>query len=284
MFVEKVIENVETLASAYEASRKAAPLVQQVFKQLQSDKLKIAIFGAGGTGKTTLGNILAGKASLNNILSPYQESFKVDKFKLDGNIPGLAINTSGSVQIAPGQEDRQNQWDEIFPKIISGRVSLIINVVSYRYHSFGTISYQEDPLYQSGMTAEQFTNVYVENRRVREVEALQAIESPIKIAKSQKVVMLTLVTKQDLWWPNRAEVKNYYQNGEYNQVINNIKLKKGHDGFQHEYVSTSLAIENFISGTGELLWLNSEGYDERLKITNIYKLFNIISSLCDKKS
>jgi hypothetical protein len=284
MFVEKVIKDIGTAASAYEASIKLAPVFKSVFKQLQGDNLRIAIFGAGGTGKTTLGNILAGRAILNNVLSPYQESLKVEKFKLDGNIPGLTLNTAGSVQVAPGQEERQNQWDEIFPKIIGGQVCLIINVVSYGYHSFGTLSYQEDPRYQSGMTANQFTNIYVENRRIREIEALQAIESSIKLAKGRKIMMLTLVTKQDLWWPSRAKVQDYYQNGEYNQVVNNIQLKRGTDWFQHEYASASLSIENFVSGIEEFLWPNSEGYDERLKISNIYKLFNIISSLCDKSS
>jgi hypothetical protein len=284
MFVEKVIKDIGTAASAYEASIKLAPVFKSVFKQLQGDKLRIAIFGAGGTGKTTLGNILAGRAILNNVLSPYQESLKVEIFKLDSNIPGLTLNTAGSVQVAPGQEERQNQWDEIFPKIISGQVCLIINVVSYGYHSFGTLSYQEDPRYQSGMTTNQFTSIYVENRRIRETEALQAIESAIKLAKGRKIMMLTLVTKQDLWWPSRAKVQDYYQNGEYNQVVNNIQLKRGTDWFQHEYVSASLSIENFVSGIEEFLWPNSEGYDERLKISNIYKLFNIISSLCDKSS
>jgi hypothetical protein len=273
MFVEKVIENVETLVTAYELSKKAAPAVQRVFKQLQSGKLKIAIFGAGGTGKTTLGNILAGKASANNILSQYQESISIEKIKLDGDTPG-------SVIIVPGQERRQHTWDEVFSEIIAGQITLIINVVSYGYHSSDGIGYQAHQLYQPGMTERQFTALYIQDRQSREVEALKLMESHIRVAKSKKVLMLTLVTKQDLWWPNREQVKDHYQNGDYNQVIQGIQLKKGLDGFQHEYISTSLAIENFIFGSNELLWPNSEGYDERLKISNNYKLFGVINALC----
>jgi energy-coupling factor transporter ATP-binding protein EcfA2 len=274
MFVEKVIENVETLVTAYELSKKAAPSIQRVFKQLQNGKLKIAIFGAGGTGKTTLGNILAGKASANSVVSPYQESISIDRIKLEGNTPGLVL-------IVPGQEPRQNKWDEVFSEVVAGQISLIINIVSYGYHSFEDIDYQSHPLCQAGMNEKQFATTYAENRRVREIEALQAMESHLKIAKSKKLLMLTLVTKQDLWWQSREQVKDYYQNGEYNQIINGIQLKKGSDGFQHEYISTSLAIENFVSGNNELLWPNTEGYDERLKTTNNNKLYNVINSFLD---
>jgi ethanolamine utilization protein EutP (predicted NTPase) len=274
MFVEKVIENVETLVTAYELSKKAAPTVQRVFKQLQSGKLKIAIFGAGGTGKTTLGNILAGKASANNVLSQYQESISIDRVKLEGNTPGQVL-------IVPGQEPRQDKWDEVLSAVIDGQVSLIINVVSYGYHSFEDIDYQSHPLYQVGMSERIFATTYAENRRIREIEALQAMESHLKIAKSKRVLMLTLVTKQDLWWQSRELVKDHYQNGGYNQIINSIQLKKGSDGFQHEYVSTCLAIENFISGSNELLWPNTEGYDERLKVTNNNKFYAVINSLLD---
>jgi energy-coupling factor transporter ATP-binding protein EcfA2 len=273
MFVEKVIENVETLVTAYELSKKAAPAVQRVFKQLQSGKRKIAIFGAGGTGKTTLGNILAGKASANNVLSPYQESISIDKLKLGGDI-------LGSVIIVPGQERRQNKWDEVFSEIIDGHITLIINVVSYGYHSFEGIGYQAHQLYQPGMTERQFVALYIQDRQIREVEALRSMESHIKIAKSKKILMLTLVTKQDLWWHSREQVQDHYQNGEYSKVIDIIQLKKGLDGFQHEYISTSLAIENFVFGNNELLWPNAEGYDERLKISNTYKLFSVINALC----
>jgi energy-coupling factor transporter ATP-binding protein EcfA2 len=273
MFVEKVIENVETLVTAYDLSKKAAPAVQRVFKQLQSGKLKIAIFGAGGTGKTTLGNILAGKASANNVLSQYQESISIEKIKLDGDTPG-------SVIIVPGQERRQHTWDEVFSEIIAGQITLIINVVSYGYHSFEGIGWQAHQLYQAGMTERQFVAMYIQDRRVREIEALKSMESHIKIAKVKKVLMLTLVTKQDLWWHSREQVRDHYQNGEYNQTIKNIQDKKGSDGFQHEFISTSLAIENFVFGKNELLWPNSEGYDERLKISNTYKLFSVINALC----
>jgi hypothetical protein len=217
---------------------------------------------------------LAGKASANNVLNPYQESLTIDRLKLDGDTPG-------SVIIVPGQELRQHKWDEIFSEIIDGQITLIINVVSYGYHSFEGIGYQAHQFYQPGMTERQFTAIYIQDRQIREVEALRAMESHIKVSKSKKVLMLTLVTKQDLWWPSREQVKDHYQNGEYNQVISNIQLKKGLDGFQHEYVSTSLAIENFVFGNNELLWPNAEGYDERLKISNTYKMFSVINALCN---
>jgi hypothetical protein len=277
MFIEKVIGNVKTVVTVVVLSKQLAPKVQSLFKGMLSGKFKIAIFGAGGTGKTTLGNILAGKATDNNALNPYQESSKVDILELE-NIPGLVF-------IVPGQENRQDKWDEVFAEIQDGQINLIINVVSYGYHSFRKvefieIEYQKDPIYQVGMDERKFTLAYIEQQREREISALQAMESYIKVSKNKKVLMLTLITKQDLWWHSRSQVKDYYQNGYYNQIINSIQLKKGTDGFHHEYISASLSIENFICGK-DLIWPNSEGYDERLKISNMEELFNKIVSLCD---
>lgn len=274
MFIEKVIKNVETMATAIELAKGAVPEIQRIVKRLQSGKLKIAIFGAGGTGKTTLGNMLANKTSANSVLTPYQESTSVDRINLE-NIPG-------SVIIVPGQEPRQHKWDEVFSEIIDGQINLIINVVSYGYHSLERASCQDHFLFQTGMSVRDFAITYTENRRIREIEAFQALETHIKIAKGKRILMLTLVTKQDLWWQSREQMKDHYQNGEYSRLINSILLKKGSDGFQHEYFSTSLVIENFVSGDNELIWPNAEGYDERLKITNNLKLDNIINSLCDR--
>jgi hypothetical protein len=38
--------------------------------------------------------------------------------------------------------------------------------------------------------------------------------------------------------------------------------------------------ENFISGTNELLLPTTQGYDERLKFSNLRNFLNVIESLC----
>jgi ATPase subunit of ABC transporter with duplicated ATPase domains len=84
MFVE-TIGAVSTGVSAIELSQKMFPSVKKIFKLLKDGELKIAIFGAGGTGKSTLGKVLSGEFDLNSLLQPYQESISTEQYKLEGS-------------------------------------------------------------------------------------------------------------------------------------------------------------------------------------------------------
>ena len=66
MFVE-AINTASTVVSSYELSKKAVPLFSSIVRRIKNGKLNIVIAGAGGTGKSTLGKILAGDFGLENI-------------------------------------------------------------------------------------------------------------------------------------------------------------------------------------------------------------------------
>jgi hypothetical protein len=280
MFVE-TLEAIGTAVSVAELSDKYLPTFKRLVKRIKDGELAIAIFGAGGTGKSTLGKYLSGKLENSQLSSGYQESISIEKYILDSNVVGSAI-------VVPGQERRQDSWDDLLRSISQGKVSLIINVVSWGYHSFGSLSYEQlislDPtLYQSGMTVPEFLKIYTEERRQQELQVLSKIVPHLVVAdsKKRKILFITLVTKQDLWWNDRLKIQVYYQKGEYEKQIQAISNKLGSSNFTHEYCSTSLVVENFVSGTNELLLPTTQGYDERLKFTNLRKFLNIIESLCE---
>lgn len=240
MFVE-TINTASTIVSSYELSKKAIPLFGSIVRRIRNGKLNIAIFGAGGTGKSTLGKVLAGEFGLDNILQPYQISSRIEELKLDSNIPS-------SILVVPGQSRSLNAWDEPLRKIANSQIDLIINVVSYGYHSFarsGNINYQNHPDYQSGMTVDNFVAVYSDKNREREMELLNKMAPQLSLVHKKRTVMITLVTKQDLWWKNRLQVQDYYQSGDYDRVIQSIENKLGRNNFIHRYISLSLVTENF---------------------------------------
>ena len=279
MFVE-TIETVGTVVSVAELFDKSIPTFKRLFKRIKDGKLAIAIFGAGGTGKSTLGKYLSGTLENNQLSSGYQESISIEKYNLESNVVG-------SVIVVPGQDGRQGSWDDLLRTISQGKISLIINVVSWGYHSFGAFSYEElislDPtLYQSGMTVSEFLEIYTEERRQRELQVLTKIVPHLSVAdsKKRKILFITLVTKQDLWWNDRLKIQDYYQKGEYENKIQAIRNKLGSSNFIHEYCSASLVLENFVSGTNELLLPTTQGYDERFKFANLKFFLNIIESLC----
>jgi hypothetical protein len=271
MFVETVT-TLSTGVSVIELGQRAFPTFKKILTRLKRGDLKIAIFGAGGIGKTTLGKLLSKDFQLESLFSPYQESITIEEYQLDSNV-------FGSVVVVPGQERRQDNWHDILRMIAVSKIQLIIHVVSWGYHSFGEISYTNHRLYQSGMTVEEFVEEYTKERRRRELDVLEHIAPQLSIADSKKTIMITLVNKQDLWWQNRQLVKDYYMNGDYERVIQKIQNQRGAANFIHEYRSVSLVMENFVSGANELLVATTGGYDDRIKFANLEYLLSAIETL-----
>jgi GTPase SAR1 family protein len=273
MFVE-AINVLSTGIGVVDISKKVFPTFERVFKRLKDGDLKIAIFGAGGTGKTTLGQILAGEDGLGG-LPTYRESIRTEQYKLDSNV-------IGSVVVVPGQERREDTWDDLLRSLTLGKVKLIIHVVAWGHHSFGasdSLGYAQHRLYQAGMSSDDFVAVYTNDRRQRELGVLRKLEPHVALANQKKTIMITLVSKQDLWWSQRSQVQSHYKNGEYEQIIQGIRNKIGAANFVHEYCSASLVMNNFVSGTKEPLVLTTGGYDQALKSANLGAFFTIIENL-----
>lgn len=185
----------------------------------------------------------------------------------------------GSVIVVPGQERREDTWDDLLRSLVSGKVKLIIHVVSWGYHSFGEFGYTQHRLYQRGMTTERFVEEYAGDRRNRELGVLRKIEPHLSIADQKKTIMITLVTKQDLWWNDRLAVKEHYTNGDYERQIQEIRNRRESSNFVHEYLSASLVMKNLISWANELLIPTTQGYDQRLRVTNFRNFLNAIETL-----
>jgi len=271
MFVE-TIEALSTGIGVIEVSEKVFPTFKKVFRKITKGDLTIAIFGAGGTGKSTLGKTLSGTLEIGGFLQKYNESIFEEKYKLDSNI-------IGSVIVAPGQKRREDSWGDLLRLLSKGKIKLVINVVSYGYHSFGEFSYTQHRLFKDGMNVEEFMEEYAKDCRQRELEVLEKITPHLSITNQKKTILITLITKQDLWWNERLNVKDYYENGEYSQLIKKIQDKLGSANFVHEYRSTSLVIQNLLSGTGELLIPTTAGYDQILQVANLNFFFNAIETL-----
>ncbi len=120
MFVE-TLEAVSTGISAIELSEKLFPTLKRIFNVLKNGELKIAIFGAGGTGKTTLGKLLSGEFESSGLFQPYQESITTEQYRLDSNVVG-------SVIVAPGQKRREDTWDDLLRSVSTGKIKLIIHM------------------------------------------------------------------------------------------------------------------------------------------------------------
>lgn len=193
----------------------------------------------------------------------------MEQFRLQGDLFCTII-------VPPGQERRtEREWPAIFRGLAQNKYSLFINVVSWGYHALPELSYTETALYQPGMTVESFIADYTDNRRQRELAILTEMVPHLKNAPG-KLKMLTVTTKQDLWWAERKRVEDYYEHGPYNASIQEVILHRGQERFMHECVSASLLMANMISAKGDALALTTAGYDEPYKNANLNNLVDTI--------
>jgi hypothetical protein len=270
MFVE-AINTLGTLTNTYDIAKKSKPLLGKLVRLIRDKKLNIVICGAGGTGKSTLGRLLSGEFGRQDILQSYQTSFTTEELELDSK-------RSSSILVLPGQSEF---WGEELKKIASNRVDLLINVISYGYHSVSQFDYRNLLGYKQGMTPNEMMISHMKGTQLIEIELLHELKPHLSVANKKKVLMITLVTKQDLWWPSRYEVADHYKNGVYNDVIQKIRNQLGQLNFSHEYFSVSLLTENFRDGTGELMAPVSEGYDQREQLINFDKFMKFIEDNLD---
>jgi hypothetical protein len=264
---EKAIEEL------WKHRTKIAEMMSDVYQLVKNGQLSVFAFGLGGTGKTTLGRVLSGKLNLGEIPSSYNVSLSTEIYNLGGR-------AFAAVYVPPGQTreelGKRARWDELQQKMISSKRYIVINVVCYGYHSLAQIGgYKEHSLYTRDLTKQNFMKLYLAKRREQEIEILREELLPqLKIAKGD-LRLITLVTKQDLWWDDRRLVREHYQEGEYSDLIAELS---GHRGvhFNHAYVSCALNVLNFATSDGEILRKTVAGYDSTHWIAN-YNL--VIESL-----
>ncbi|MGF1580357.1 MAG: hypothetical protein ACFCD0_13425 [Gemmataceae bacterium] len=266
-----------------------AKKLQQLYQWFRSKKTGgidsgpgILIVGAGGVGKTTFGGFLSNQFDLlANPPGEYVESLKVEKVVLP---KGEDDEETAEAVIPPGQEHRRDAtWSELLSKVAAGMFRGIILISAYGYHSLGNISFKKHRLYPQNRGKNKFLQAFLEDRRNDELRVLEQLVPHLK-TNPEKLWFLSLISKQDLWWSNRIEVKDHYENGSYGQQIRQILQHCGSPRFRHEFVYGSFVIGNFITGVRELLQPNTASYDHHEYVQSLRRLFEAIDALREWES
>ncbi|MDX6692982.1 MAG: hypothetical protein QOF02_585 [Blastocatellia bacterium] len=261
--------------TTFEHRNKLMPALRKVRYWLTHGKLQVAIFGPGGTGKTTVGQFLAGQLNLGVNTGTYKQSIEMEKYALKGDLVCKLL-------VPPGQPRRTIEtWPALYRSLSKGTSGGVINVVSWGHHSFLEASYAETEYFKPGMTKDEFLAAYLEACRKRELKIIEDL-TPRLLDAPGKIWMITLVTKQDLWWNERLKVQQYYAEGEYNNFIERIKHERGAQHFSHEYLSASLVINNLTTDAGELLAPTTGGYDQNIQYVHLQQLLENVNSFARK--
>jgi len=272
-----VVTAVETAKALWDNKAYIAEGLAYLRSYFQDTKLgPVLILGAGGVGKTTLTNLLAsGSESL--VIAP-------DKYKqsLDIEVASVKLKPGTKIEVtaAPGQpERRKDTWPELEAGIAKGKYRGIIQLVCYGYHSLG-LDLKSLKEYQPGKPVEEILPGVLARQREEELTVFRQL-SPYLIATDSKTWLLTVVTKQDLWWEDRENVERYYRTGEFGKAIADLVGQKPGQNFRSELVHSSLVIGNYVDSRGLLLKTNTAGYGTGLQLQSLRELVDAIKKLKD---
>jgi GTPase SAR1 family protein len=248
MFVE-----VGTAAAKAAWENKATILEtgKKIITLLSKGWITIVVFGSGGVGKTTLGNLLSGSLDPEVKNIDYIESETTESFPIKSKVFGSILVPSGQLR------RRTVTWNSLFQRMTTGKAAGVINVVAWGCHSVsGLAEYREHIIYKDwkashaneDLSVQHFTTMFRKEKLEEEIEALKFVHPHMKSAKGN-VWMITVVAKQDLWWDKRHDVVDHYTKGEYDNIIQDIRAHRGHGNFMHEYVSASKPCPSASGGT-----------------------------------
>jgi hypothetical protein len=226
----------------------------QSFKAyLKRGKIKFLVVGAGGTGKSTLGAHMQRDDPFESV--NYIESLTTEKYEL----PNVPFN---EIIVPPGQglDGRRMEQQPHLNKLATGDIDGVINVASWGCHSMRELAMKDHKVYVDGMSKEDFLQAYLAHNRDVEVARLKELLPYLQGSKGN-LWMITLVTKQDLWWNDRSQVGEFYKAGGYNDLVVEITKAKGDNHFSHSLHFASLVMQNLVVEDGTVLMNTTAGYD-----------------------
>lgn len=233
-------------------------------------KSRILILGAGGTGKSTLAKMLTGGFDwLHDNPWEYDQSLVTEQ---------LTLNDHRTVEllVLPGQKRRRmREWPKVSAELAAGKFRGVIFV-----SAFGHLTPAEQGIKElTGATTKAAAlEDFLNTQRQDEVAVLKQLAEVISTCP-KKLWLLSVVTKQDLWCDEEAEVRAHYLTGNYGVEVERLVASKGAELFTHEPVFGSLVIANMLEPTGGVIRKTAAGYDHQRHVQSFRKLVETLDGL-----
>lgn len=236
----------------------------RLWDRLTRGHTRIVVFGNAGAGKSSFGQLLAGR-SLGS--GDYRESTEVERYDIEGS-------TSCTVLVPPGQKRlRDATWGGLETFVATTRC-VVVHVVDWGLNEVAPLPWTQLGTYREGLDARATFEAFAEQQRALELEPLERL---LHVEPHEgRVRLVTVVSKQDLWWRWRDRVRTHYDQGAYGEAIRRLEHQRGAGNVHHTLWSAAPIIKNLRDGDGSILLPCSEGFDEPLRLWHETRLVEII--------
>jgi energy-coupling factor transporter ATP-binding protein EcfA2 len=231
---EPLFITVEVLAKLYRIAddERFLDRLKNFFKRKET----IIVLGSTGSGKTNLLDSLGVAAALVEAIPSIARTTTPERRNVIVNErPFTVIDT-------PGQKAHQAQRQVVYREAMAKPPVRIINVVSFGYHEYATGS--EEAL--DGQGTPQAS--WLSRHRANELAAMREW-LPLLGNGDTTSWILTVVTKADLWWNEREEILEYYEQGTYANEIQGADPHLRHSVLPYSSVFHRFYGAGHLSGT-----------------------------------
>jgi hypothetical protein len=270
-FVEPIAGAV--VGKIWDERRLIAAYAKDFYQMITKGQLKLLVFGAAGTGKTTFGKILDGQEDIGQISGTYSLSSETEFY-------GIEDKHFVTISVPPGQSAfRPRHWAQLYKVLQNSKRSIVVNVVSWGFHSVERQDLNGIDEFKNGVS-EETKAMFLHNRRQTEMRTLGEIVQPLSNYQPH-LHMITLVTKQDLWWKDRSSTRGFYErpDGVYLNTLQGIYEAKGKANFTHHFRSVSFGQINFKTADGHILFETAAGYDNGILGANFDNFMNLLRQI-----
>lgn len=201
------IEAIKFLKEAYDAG-----WFDKLIVHLKK-KHRVLVLGATGAGKTAFLKSL--KTVVPEAIDVMNRTEFVEKFEITlSKRPFIFKDTPGQIHHAARRREAIKETLKL-----RGGIAGVINLVSSGYHESRAVP--KPRISAEGQVEEEFLEAQ------RQVElALLSEWTPLLGGTDSANWLITVVTKADLWWPQRVEVMKYYETGPYFQALGEAQALK----------------------------------------------------------
>ncbi len=223
------------------------------------------VVGVGGVGKSSFARVIAGQAALHELPVEYESDLTEERseFKDTQFLQLLTI---------AGQDTLATRGHRSIAKELRKLKRLVlINIVSYGHSAPPRTMTASQFLRFSGATDDTLETVaqdYFRKQRVQEElhvhQLARALSADADAARSTRVIFLTVILKQDLWWHDRDAVFEHYTSTSSAYAKGVEAVGEVFGGFEMaEVISLSLHPLNLMLADGAVLKQTCAGYDRR---------------------